>query len=265
MRYLCIFLFSLTLSKGLLAQTGISVSTPRVYFQGKAGETVTQKITVRNVSEKSQLELALSLQDWTYNDLGENIVLPPDSLPISFVNWVTVSEGSYFSLKPGEEKELHLNVTVPADLDQKNTDVKTALLFVSQMNPSEDVDSEGTNIKISVRSGVKLYFRPSKPEMRSIEVTGLRFDQDRKELELSFDNLGNTWTDGKIYTSLLNTATGKEITMEEFIFYTLPGKKRISRIELPQEVAKGNYVATVLINYGDDSEMAAAELSFSYE
>ncbi len=262
-RYWSFVFLSLSISASF-AQTGISVSTPRVYFQGNPGQTISEKIVIKNVSEKSEMELALSLSDWTYSETGENIVLPPDSLPISFTDWVSITEGSYFLLKPGEEKELTINVTVPQALSSA-INVNTALLFVSQMNPSEDVDSEGTNIKISVRSGVKLYFRPAKTARKSLEITGLSFDFVQKNLQLTFDNSGNIWTDGTINTDLLNTSTGESTRIPEIVFYTLPGMKRISRIQLPQDLKKGNYVATVLLNYGDDTEIQAAELSFSYE
>jgi P pilus assembly chaperone PapD len=264
-RYLlgCLFISLLGLTG--YAQTGISVSDPRVYFEANPGETVTKRISVTNVSEKSYMDISLSLADWTYNEFGENVILPPDSLPTSFVKWISINEGSYFSLKPGETKELTINATVPSGYNGENTSVRTALLFASQMNPSEDIDSEGTSIKISVRSGVKLYFRSKNPQIKSLEITGLKFDAQRKTLLLSFENKGNIWTDGIVYTDLLNTRNGKEVKVEEFVFYTLPGNKRTAAIQLPKDLSKGDYVATVLINYGDDAEMEAAELKFSYE
>ncbi|MCD8539816.1 MAG: hypothetical protein LRY55_08665 [Leadbetterella sp.] len=245
------------------AQTGISVSPPRIYFETGPGRTATEKVSVTNASKATVLDLSVSLADWAYDERGGNLILPADSLKSSFAKWVTVSEGSYFSLKPGETKELTVNVAVPAGLVTE-IPVYTALLFVTQMNPVDDVNAQGSQIKLSVRSGIKLYCRPATvAKVKKLEITGLKFDSAANDLELTFLNQSNIWTDGVIYTDLLNTGTGKPVKMEETGFRTLPGDKRIIRIPLPKDLAKGSYTATVMMDFGNESEMEAAELKFT--
>lgn len=247
------------------SQTGISVSPPRVYFEVRPGQTGTEKVSVTNVSKTTVLDLAISLADWAYNENGDNLVLPADSLPNSFAKWVTVSEGSYFSLKPGETRDLTVNIAVPAALNPESP-VYTALLFVTQMNPLDDINAQGSKIKVSVRSGIKLYYRPpGLAKVKKIEITNLKFDPAAGNMILTFQSLGNIWTDGVIYTDLLNTGTGKSIKIEETAFLTLPGDKRVVKIPLPKNLAKGNYTATIMMDFGSDSEMEAAELKFTYE
>jgi len=247
------------------AQTGISVSPPRLYFEVRPGQTATEKVSVTNASKTTVLDLSVSLADWAYDENGSNLILPADSLPNSFAGWVTVSEGSYFSLKPGETRDLTVNVTVPSVLDPKYA-AYTALLFVTQMNPVDDVNAQGSNIKVSVRSGIKLYLRSAAvPKDRKLEITGLRFDSSASRLVLTFQNRSNVWTDGIIYTDLLNTGTGKSVKIEETAFLTLPGDKRVLQIPLPKDLPKGNYTATIMMDFGNDSEMEAAELKFTNE
>jgi len=247
------------------AQTGLSVSPPRVYFELAPGQTGTEKVSVTNTSKTTVLDLSISLADWSYDENGGNIILPSDSLANSFTNWISVSEGSYFSLKPGETRNLTINVTVPAALSSKYP-VRTALLFVTQMNPVDDVNAQGSKIKVSVRSGIKLYYRQAGvSKVKKIEIQGLKFDPVAGNLTLAFQNQSNVWTDGVIYTDLLNTGTGKSIKIEETGFLTLPGDKRVINILLPKDLPKGNYTATIMMDYGNDSELEAAELKFTYE
>ncbi|WP_367913824.1 molecular chaperone [Leadbetterella sp. DM7] len=247
------------------AQTGISVSPPRVYFETAPGQTAVEKVSITNASKSTVLDLSISLADWAYNENGDNLILPADSLSNSFAKWVTISEGSYFSLKPEETRDLTINVNIPAIVDPKTT-VYTALLFVTQMNPVDDVNAQGSQIKLSVRSGIKLYCRPTGlAKVKKLEITDLKFDSKEGGLALAFQNQGNVWTDGVIYTDLLNTGTGKSVKIEEAGFRTLPGDKRVVKIPLPKDLAKGNYTATIMMDFGSDSEMEAAELKFTYE
>lgn len=262
------FLTLYILFEGILlsyAQTGISVSPPRLYFESGPGRTVTEKVSVTNASNTTVLDLSISLADWAYDENGSNIILPADSLKSSFAKWVTINEGSYFSLKPGESKDITVNVTIPPGITNE-IPAYTALLFVSQMNPVDDVNAQGSQIKLSVRSGIKLYLRSTGTDkVKKMEITGLKFDPQANELVLGFINHSNVWADGVIYTDLLNTGTGKPVKIEETGFRTLPGDKRITRISLPKDLPKGNYTATIMMDFGNDSEMEAAELKFTNE
>ncbi len=262
------FLFLFLLCGGFLcghSQTGISVSPPRAYFEIGPGQTGTEKISVTNASKTTVLDLALSLADWGYDEKGNNVILPADSLKTSFAKWIVIREGSYFSLKPGETRDLTINVVVPPVLPE-DISTFTALLFVSQMNPVDDVNAQGSSIKVSVRSGIKLYLRSTvKPRDNKLEITGLKFDSQAGHLQLEFHNMSNVWTDGVVYTDLLNTGTGKTVKIEEAGFRTLPGDRRVMFIPLPGGLTRGNYTATVMIDYGNNSEMEAAELKFTYE
>lgn len=260
-----IVVFLLLASIGSYAQTGLSVSPPRLYFELLKGQSGTEKFVVTNVSDKITLDLALSLGDWKYNLHGENVVLPADSLEISCAKWINIrNEDNYFSLKPGERKEIEVTLNVPQIL-RPNVSVSTAMIYVTQMNPIDDVNSKGANFKVSMRSGVKVYFRETQHKIQKLELHNLAFVKQSKSIKLSFESVGNIWIDGYVYTDLLNTETGQKFKINKDTFYSLPGDKRDMLIALPKDLPKGKYVATVLIDIGDENRMEAAELSFSYE
>lgn len=263
-----LFIFLLVILSGwsfaLHAQVGISVSPPKLYYNLNKGESHSEQVVVTNISKKAQLDLAISLGDWTYNNYGENILLPPDSLANSCANWIGTSGVTYISLKPGETKELTVSLTVPQNTDTE-APVHTAMLYITQMNPTDGTDKDGANIKISVRSGLKIYHRSNSPENKKINIKDLSYDIENHQLELTFENIGNIWIDGSISTDLINLTNGKEFALDDITYYTLPNDLRKVRIALPQNLDKGAYTATTLIDIDDEDNLEAAELHFTIE
>lgn len=247
------------------AQTGISVSPPRVYFDTTPGSSSTQKVTVTNVSAKHSLDLAVSLGDWEYDERGENVMHPANTLENSCAQWISINkEDTYFSLAPGERKDINVTLTTPT-LEKDKLAAHTALLFVSQMNPVDGTDSKGAKIKVSVKSGIKIFHKKPETTVRKIEIQDLKFDTAKKILNLQFANHSELWTDGKISTDLINTTTGKKISIDPTVFYTLPGDVRKLSIPVNALEEKGSYNLSVLIDYGDDNVLEMAELNFNYE
>lgn len=265
-RYSLMTLFILITCGTLFSQTGITVSPPRLYYEINANESRSELLTVTNVSADHALDLAISFGDWHYDKEGNNILLPADSLENSCAAWITVSQNnSYFSLKPGEKKEIEVTLSVPADLDN-SIPVHTGMIYVTQMNPIDDINSKGANIKLNIRSGVKVYFKPTNNINKIVEITNLVYNKDNKTIDLTFVNSGNSWSDGIIYTSLLNTENGQKNEIDKIVFYSLPGDERNVRITLPEDIEIGKkYVATILVDFGNESILEMAELNFTYE
>ena len=265
MKSVSVFLIALCWCSSLWAQTGVSVSPPRLYFESDAGKSSRQKVTVTNVSAAHVMSLAVSTGDWQYNEVGENIMYPADSLKTSCAAWVSISKAdSYFSLKPGESKELEVNITVPNTFTGDPA-THTAMLYVTQMNPVDDVDSKGANITVSVRSGIKLFHRTNEIKKRKLEIENILFDKKSNQMELYFSNNGNIWADGIVYPELFNVATGQKEVLDHIVFYTMPADKRKMFISLPQNLEKGKYTANILIDYGDENTIEMGELSFTNE
>ncbi|WP_172279423.1 molecular chaperone [Chryseobacterium sp. Chry.R1] len=249
----------------IFAQTGVSVSPPRLYFESDPGHSNTQKVTVTNVSAKNSLDLAISLGDWEYDEKGENMTYGANTRPASCASWVSVKkEENYFTLAPGEKKDIDVTITAPTTLSD-NLKAHTAVLYVSQMNPVDDVDSKGAHIKVSIRSGIKLFHKLPLPGTKKIEIQNLVYGKLSNKLDLFFENQGDVWIDGKVYTDLVNVENGKKTALDPVIFYTMPGNKREMNISLPSTLEKGKYTASVMIDYGDSNNLELGELSFTYE
>lgn len=250
----------------LSAQTGLSVSPPRVFFSMDAGNTLTKKVTVSNISNKTSLDIAVSLGDWEYNNNGDNVVQPAGKLANSAANWVSIKkEDTYFTLKAGEQKEIEVSMTAAQELNAE-IPVHTAMLYFTQMNPINDVNkSTGALLKVSVRSGIKLFQRPNISEVHKIDIQNLKFNKEKNQIELYFNNQSNIWEEGKIYADVLNTSTGKKSKLNNTSFFSIPGDNRQVNFTLPKDFPKGNYVVNIILDIGNENSVEMAELTFDYE
>lgn len=246
------------------AQVGLSVSPPRVYYTLANGESGIQKLLINNISKEHPLDLAITLGDWEYDDYGNNLMFPPDSLDNSSASWISLPGGTYLSLKPGESREIEVMMSVPTIL-QSESDVQTAMLYVTQMNPVDGVDAQGAAIRINVRQGIKIYRKGMMADRRELEITDMTFNRENNHIVLSFQNKGNIWTDGVIKTTLFNRSTGKETSLLDLPFLTMPDNNRKVMISPGESLEKGDYTATVILDYGDETILEAAELEFSHE
>lgn len=273
MRTICVMVVLLFASiPSALPQTGIAIGPPRVYFNIGPGQSQTEKILVSNPSKDYTLELGISLEDWEYNERGDNIIHPAGTLPTSCVAWVSVQD-AYFSLGPGESREIEVQMSVPMDYRSNKAPanatpappVHTAMLYVTQLNPRDGIDETGANIRIAVRSGIKLYQRMPGPAKPSIDITDFRLESenDAKYLALYYTNNGKIWADGVISIDLLNQETGQKTTIPDVRYYSMPNDTRIQTIPLPKGMAPGAYIATAIVDYGDSRSIQIAELEFN--
>lgn len=246
------------------AQTGITIGPPRVYFTIGPGQSQTEKVLVSNPSKDYTLELGVSFEDWAYNALGDNVLSEAGTLATSCAAWVSVPQ-SFFSLAPGETKVLEVQMSMPAGYRNDTVPVHTCMLYVSQLNPREGTDQDGANIRIAVRTGIKLYQRLPGPYRPDIDITNFQYPApDSKELVLSFDNTGSVWADGTMSFEILNQSDGKKVVLPDAAFYSMPGDKRKHPVGLPADLQPGRYTATAILNYGDHDTVKLAELEFTH-
>lgn len=248
----------------LQAQVGLSVSPPRVYYTLGAGESGTQQILVNNTSKQHSLDLSITFGDWKYDENGNNIMLPPDTLHNSCASWLSLPEGTYITLEPGESRNISLLMTVPSGIDADDN-VRTAMLYITQMNPVDGVDARGASIRINVRQGIKIYRKGLQPEQKQLEIVQMSLDREKKMIGLDFHNNGNIWVNGLLKTTLFNRTIGEEVSLGEIEFYTMPGDHRKVGIPIKELLGKGDYTATVILDYGDETALEAAELEFSHD
>ncbi len=264
-----IYFFSLTFLLGYsiqsAAQAGISISPSRLYYNSSAAGLKAQKIKVTNPSDKP-LELGVTISDWNYDSLGNNVLYPAGKLKTSCANALKVLPGAYFTLKPNEEKEISVqfNNAIKRSGDGSS---QTAMIYLTQLNAGQATKTNGASIKVTVRMGVKVYFTNNPDEPAKIEIVNFKDGKsasNERILDLTIKNNGKIWGDGKAKWELLNTSTGSKTALDEFEFYSLPGDTRSLKAKLPTDLPKGKYTATSIVTYGKNKDIKVAELEFVF-
>ncbi len=244
---------------------GITIGPSRVYYTIGPGQSQTEKVRITNPSKDYTLELGISFEDWHYSAQGDNVLYDPGTLPSSCAAWVNAP--AFFSLGPEETKEIDVQLSIPAGYSNDTVPVHTAMLYVTQLNPRESVDKDGANIRIAVRTGIKLYQRLPGAYKPELDITGFGYETAQEgpsALVLSFANTGNVWADGAMKLELLNQATGAKTVIPDVAFFSMPGDRREQYIALPDDLEPASYIATALVNYGDANALKIAELEFNH-
>src|SRR5690606_17029329 len=112
-----------------------------------------------------------------------------------------------FSLAPGASHELQVQMKVPENIDT-SVPVHTSMMYITQINPSDGVNEQGANIKIAVRSGVKIYHRFASNRQPSVEISNFAYNkgENPERIKISFNNDGNVWADGDRKSTRLNSS-----------------------------------------------------------
>lgn len=245
----------------LKAQAGISVSPPRTYFTLNEGETERKKILVTNTSNENALELAISFNDWVYDEFGANVILEPNSSKSSLSNWLTIFPSNVLTLAPKESKEIEVQIQVPDKINDNL--VRTTMMYITQTNVTTEQNKKGENIRITLRTGVKIYHRNNNGRDLNIDFIDFKYSKANNQLILKIDNIGNVWGEGTIANELINQDNGEEIPLKDVVFYSLPGDKRTIVIPLPENLPKSNFIVNSTLNIGETDYVKIAELSFS--
>lgn len=260
-----LFLFQLLIPVNAYSQVGMTIAPNRLYYNFPQGSSGTQKIIIQNPHNKD-IEIGVSIADWEYDSIGTNMTYEIGTLANSCADWLRIVPGTYFILKPYERKEIEVSLLAPSGVDT-SVKVHTAMLYFTQLNPSNlsESGSQGANVKVTVKMGVKLYHNFVAAPVKDIDIEGFKYvkeENDSKLLELKINNLSETWIDGKVKVEVLNTVSGKKVKFDEVDFYQLPGDKRIVKLDIKDKVDKGIYNATAIVSYGDKDELKIADLDF---
>lgn len=241
----------------------MTTSPPRLYFISKKGELKVQRIIVSNPIN-AEMQVGVSTGDWDYSENGSNRFWESDSLRSSCSNWYRILPETYFVLKPGESKNIDIELHVPDTADE-SIPVRTSMVYFTQLNPGAVTNKQGVGLRISVRMGVKIYhaFSESEPQFEIINFENTK-SENGNELHLLIENTGNIWADGQVETDVVNTGTGEKIRLDRSQFYSLPGDKRLIVINAGKLGGKGEFIATSVVRCQNaPDKIKVAELNFS--
>lgn len=217
----------------------IGLSPPRLELSLRPGETVTQTVTLLTEALSEQ-QIQVSMGDWTLDPLGELVLLPVGSLPVSAAAWLE-PETSDFILPARSSRDFRLSVTLPNDSELEGT--YHAMVFFTVVPPQ--TEGGGLSVVTTTRIGLTLYLTVTGTEKPGSELVDLFQDSDT--ISLIVLNLGNTVMrlGGRLELRDESGTARYSLTVPDVP--VLRDSEREVTLELPEEVTPGFYTVLALI------------------
>jgi P pilus assembly chaperone PapD len=257
------------------ARAQVAVDELEMHFQLAPGRgELMQVIPVRNDQETVQ-QVRVVLNDWQRDTTGRNDFLPLGTHPGTCGQKVKVFPMT-FQIAPGAVEY----VRVTYDAGGALAGCWSIVLFESVKPPPPRDQQQGSRVNIEVRTGVKVYVHAAN-EVKSGEIAfadvvqawvpkplppdaprGARRDSTQVwQADLRFRNTGTAHLRLRATVEIrdLDGLLLQKVVSPEA--YLTPDALRDLRITLPT-LAKGDYLALVMVDYGGD-EITAAQVEFT--
>ncbi len=170
---LVLLLLSAVLAPRTTLAFGIGLSPTTIEMSIKPAQTHRQVIRVVNVNPKRSLTMTVGTADWSLDENGKLTLSPPGVNEDSAARWLRFSPAS-FTLKPGEGKQILVDIAVPAKV--KHAGDHKAALLVSTLLPPKDKRKARSGIwnKHQVASLFYFTLAPAKslPVVKAVTVRG---------------------------------------------------------------------------------------------
>ncbi len=274
--FLVAALISFTFSSGnLLSQdkkpgAGVAVSPTHLNYRVAPGEQKSRKITINNDTDQPN-SFRIKVQDFEMNSSGSSVFHKAGEGARSLSKFLSVTP-SFVELRPGEKKDIVINVNVPFDHPQANQ-AAWCVIMVEQAAPKKQLDpgsSANNTVALGViptfAFGVWVYQNPPNVDINGVEIMDFKVYPrgDRNFIQLDAENKGDGIAMCRTRVELINNNTGESTKLPLKNFTIIPGLRREFKLVLPDDLSVGNYTAVGIVDYGSDEEILTAEIEFQY-
>lgn len=235
----------------------LSINTPRLEIYSGPGK-YSSDIVVRNTSTKD-MYISVYAQDWSVDEAGNKLFMPPGTFPLSCARWITVAP-TRFLLKPEESK----SVTVTLQVPEKVAGGHYAVVFFEGEYPQKLGENKGTvSIGIIGRLGCMIYHYAKGNYIAKGEIT--KFENtppdDNSQLDIKFKlkNEGNVFLKGKGTLLIMNekgSLVGRQETQD---VYAMPDQEVAREFSFLGELPEGAYKMVLTLDFGEGKPAAVAE------
>lgn len=249
---------------------GVAVSPTHLHFKVAPGEQKSRKITINNDTDAPN-SFRVRVQDFEMQGSGSSTFKEAGSGSHSLSKYLTVTP-SFVELRPGEKKDIVINVNVPFD-DSEAKKASWCVIMIEQAAPKKQLDPGNANnnsISLGVvptfAFGVWVYQNPPNVDINAVEVVDFKVYPrgDKNFIQLDAENRGDGIASCRTRVELINNTNGESVKLPLKNFTIVPGLKRQFKFVLPPDLAAGNYTAIGIVDYGSEEEILTAELEFQY-
>src|SRR6185295_13741808 len=226
---------------------------------------VSASFSLSNTSDKP-VQATISRSDWDRAENADNRFLASGSSGTSCGAMLTVSPASV-RIEPHTSRIIRLGAQPGAALTRECWDI----VFVEEV-PQRST-AKGNSLQYIFRTGVKVYVAPpgltrdgAVEDMEVVDAVPVRAASTtpakpaaRRQIAIRFHNTGamNLVAKGRVEFRRLDNSLATQVAIEEFP--TLPGATRRILVDVPNDLAAGDYVALALIDFGG-AELVAGQI-----
>jgi P pilus assembly chaperone PapD len=262
---------------GLLTAPGLRaqllVDPLEVTLTTSGASRVTGSFSLANTSDVA-VQATITRQDWDRAENGDNRFLPAGSTGASCGSLLTASPVS-IRVEPRSSRIIRLSVTGASALSKECWDI----FFVEEVPQRAGV--RGNSLQYIFRTGVKVYVAPPRLK-RDAAVEDMAVEAvpvvatpaasstpasavprpapaTKRQVSIRFRNTGGAHllAKGMLEYRRLDNSLAAKVAIPEFP--TLPGAVRKVMVDVPADLATGDYVVLALIDFGG-AEIVAGQI-----
>jgi P pilus assembly chaperone PapD len=237
-------------------------------------DRVAASFSLTNTSD-APVQATISRSDWDRVENGDNRFLAAGSSGNSCGQMLSVSPASV-RIEPHTSRVVRLAVQTNAALSRECWDI----VFIEEV--PQRATSKGNSLQYIFRTGVKVYVAPpglprdggienmeivdapakgATSAARPASTASTASTASKKQVAIRFHNTGGTHlvAKGHLEFRRLDNSLAREVPIDEFP--TLPGATRRVLVDIPADLAAGDYVVLALIDFGG-AELVAGQIDY---
>jgi hypothetical protein len=261
--------------KDTITDMGVAVAPAMVKFNTIPGFSDVKYVTITNDTKKTE-KFKISIADYDMNDKGSVKQLPTNIFhEYGLSKWITISP-SFVELKPGEARKIEITLSVPDSASAYRAG--WAMLIIDEMKERQAITPKSADGKTMAMGiiptfgfAVFMFQNPPNVKVNKLELTKLKYisnDQSnpnvtsRGTIYASAKNVGDGLGFSKMYIELTNINNGYKTKLSSKQFTIFPKMERNFDFALPGELPSGKYIGSVILDFGSDETLDAAEIEF---
>ena len=238
----------------------ISILPVTMSFNLKNGEAGYQKINILNqLDQKKQFRVYLS--DWERDTVGQHVYTEPGTDQNSCANWVSFDK-TFFELDSNQSENIDVKVQIPDSINEPDR-MKWCMLFIETIQENKMTNEKGltTSISSKLRFGIHIYQTPPTTTFAEVKLIDFTSLNENKKYRITCRNTGQTQIECNSYLELVSVVDGTKTKLPKQEFPMFPNQTRYIDFTLPEEIQKGKYLITGVVDGGEELPLEVAQLS----
>jgi len=243
----------------------VSLSPSRLYFKASGGEVKKQLVHVTNNSATKQ-SFTVSFGDFNAPGVEGKTELVKGPAGDHALSPYLSASPSFFDLEPGKSQDIQVIIDLPSLPESNKVKWGTMILKLAKERVQASKDKEGVGMGLveTFQFVVHLFQTPPNVTFKQAEIMSFKectmpLDTTRM-LSIETKNTGEAILDCATYLEYSNLETGFEQRSKPSAFTILPEGGRLMKFSVPNDLPKGKYTVTAVVDIGLRDAVQAAEI-----